>query len=309
MWTKTAFLLDVFISVLVATSALAQGPSSRPVFSGPTITRFNLDRQALESEETKVPIPDMFRTEAPFVERNFRLDYRGTNNLQEPLADESQFFAEINYSFSERFGITFAAPLILRDNLVDPNTSGFGDVEAGMRYVMVGYENEDPFKLAVGVNVIGPTGNVGQELGEGQTFIEPQVLLFQKVAERTFVQSQFSLGVPTGRDNLSSDFGWNFGLGHVYMDFAYSDFFKFPTAIIELNGASAVGGINAGTTVIGVTPGLRWSIGSKMYGGVAMSVPVTGPREFDAQIIFSLVYRYGPSDEVGSDPTSSRAYF
>ena len=305
---NTAASLAIAGMALIASAGLAQGPSSRPVFSGPAIMMDYGDGR-VQSEETQIPIPDLFRTEAPFVERNVRLDYRGANNLQEPLADESRFFTEVSYSFTDRLGISFSAPLLIRDNFGAPDTSGFGDLEAGVRYVWVGYENEDPFKLAFGLNVVAPTGNVGQELGEGQTFIEPEVLLFRRVADRTFIQSQFSVGLPTGRSNLSSDFGWNFGVGHVYTDFAYSDYFKFPTAVIELNGATAVGGINAGATVVDVTPGLRWSIGSKTYGGVALSVPMTGPREFDAQLIFSLVYRYGPADQEGRDPTSSRAYF
>lgn len=99
------------------------------------------------------------------------------------------------------------------------------------------------------------------------------------------------------------------GLGYVFTDVAASHYFKFPTAVFELNGGTALGGFEAGTTVLDVTSGLRWTIGSKAFGGVAVSVPVTESRDFEAQFIFSLIYRYGAPEEVGRDPTASRAYF
>ena len=99
-------------------------------------------------------------------------------------------------------------------------------------------------------------------LGEGEAFIEPEVLVFQRLAERTFFQGQFSLGIPTGDNDTSTEFGWNLALGYVFTDVAISENFKFPTPIVELNGESAFGGIDAGTTVLDITAGLRWSIGS-----------------------------------------------
>lgn len=302
-------VLTGVLLLLASSLSIAQGPSSRPVLPGPTIQvrsgRYGEER----SEATEIPVPDLFRMEAPFVERNFRFDYLATNNLHEPAADESQFFAELSYSFTDRFGLIVASPLLIRDNEIDPNTTGFGDLETGARYVLLGYENEDPLKLALGLNVLAPTGSAERELGEGQTFIEPEVLLFQRLMDEAFVQGQFSLGVPTGGEETSTEWGWNIGAGYVFADASVSQYFKFPTAVFEVNGATGLGGSDGGVTVVDLTPGLRWTLGSKAFGGIAMSVPVTGPREFEAQFIFSVIYRYGASDEVGRDPTSSRAYF
>lgn len=298
----------IAVTCFASSFAEAQGPSSRPIISGPSIMQSYRDGSR-RSESTVVPIPDLFRTEAPFVERNFRIDYLGTNSLTEPVADQSEFAAELSYSFTERFGMIVGVPVLMRDNLDEPDASGFGDLNAGLRYVALGYENSDPFKLALGLNVLAPTGDAGRSLGEGQTFIEPEVLLFQKLGARTFVQGQFSLGIPTAGGDASKEFGWNLGMGHVFVDFTSSRWFKFPTPILELNGATGLGGEDAGTTVLDITPGLRWTIGSRAFGGVGMSVPLTGSREFDTQFIFSLIYRYGPAEESAPDPTSSRAYF
>ena len=286
----------------------AQGPSSRPIVSGPSLRQFYEDGRT-QDVRTVVPIPDMFRTEAPFVERNFRTDFLSSSGLQDPVADETQFASEISYSFTDRFGVILGAPVTMRDNLDEPDASGFGDLSAGMRYVFLGADNEARFKLATGLNIVAPTGEADRNLGEGQTFIEPEVLVFRKFGERTFAQSQFSLGIPTGGGDPSTEFGWNLGMGHVFADFARSQLFKFPTAVVELNGATGLGGEDAGRTVLDFTPGLRWSIGSRAFGGVGMSVPLTGAKEFETQFILSLIYRYGPADEAEPDPTSSRAYF
>ena len=99
-------------------------------------------------------IPDLFRMEAPFVERNFRLDYIFTNDLEEPEADESQFFGELSYSFTERLRVIVAAPYLLRDNQTTDDESGVGDLETGLRFVALGYDPTAQFKLALGFNVM-----------------------------------------------------------------------------------------------------------------------------------------------------------
>lgn len=286
----------------------AQGPSSRPVFSGPTFYERNVYGET-QATASVIPIPDLFRTEAPFVERNARFDYLATNRLHEPPADESQFFTEVSYSFTDQFGVIFAAPLLIRDNLVGDDTSGFGDLEAGVRYVFFGAENEAPTKMAFGLNVLTPTGDSDRELGEGLSILEPQFLYFRRVAEQAFFQSQFSVGVPLTRHDESTEFGWNLGLGYVFVDYAYSDYLKFPTAVIEFNGQSLLGGADAGRSALDITPGLRWSVGSRAYAGIALSVPVMRDREFETQFILSFIYRYGPVDQEGVDSTSSRAFF
>ena len=260
--------------------------------------------------ETTIPVPDLFRTEAPFVERNVRLDYLGNHHLQDPRTDESQFFTEISYSFTERLGIIFSAPVLIRNNFGAPGTSGYGDVESGIRYVLFGDENDAPFKLALGFNVEAPTGDAARELGEGHTLIEPEVLMFQKISEVTFLQEQFSIGTPTSGAGRTTEFSYNLAIGHVFRDISNSEYFLFPTAVFELNGRAGSGGMEAGVSIVDLTAGLRWFMGSKAIAGIAMSAPVTQTREFEQQFIFSIIYRYGPpEEEAPSGAPSSRAYF
>lgn len=300
--------LTVLISLSFVSRSTAQGPSSRPILSGPSMVQSRGYNQSPVTVATVVPIPDMFRTEAPFVERNFRIDYVGSNGLHEPVGDESGFFSEVSYSFTDRFGVIFGAPLLSRDNLNEPDATGFGDLNAGVRYVAIGSDNEARFKLAWGLNVVAPTGKQNRNLGEGQTFIEPELLMYRKVGERNFVQSQFGLGLPANGGGATNEFAWNFGAGHVFTNRSVSQLFKFPTTVVELNGLTGLNGDDAGT-VLDFTTGLRWSIGSRAFGGVGFSVPLTPNQEFENQLILSLIYRYGPAEESRPDPTSSRAYF
>lgn len=298
---------------------LSQGPSSRPSISGGRTTRVvrSYDRatdQYAYSEidtEEEIPVPDLFRMEAPFVERNLRMDYLATNNIGGDPLDESQFFAELSYSFNERFGLVFAAPYLIRDDVLGPDPSGFGDLEVGARYVALGSESEDAFRLALGLNVLIPTGDELSGLGEGMSVIEPEILLFQKLADATFAQAQLSLGIPTGGADESNEFGYSFGIGHILRDVNTPDWFKYPTLTLELNAETLVGGLDAGETVVDITPGLRWSVCNWGFGGVACSTPLSETREFDFQLIVSFIYRYGAesADPATAGGTSSRPTF
>ena len=305
------------VIVAVATSAfsffaspsMGQGPSSRPTISGGTIRMFNKRSDSYSYVKTKIVLPDLFRTEAPFVERNVRFDYLAIHHLQEPFANEDQLFTEVSYSFTERLGVVFSAPVHIRDNFGAPDASGVGDVEVGVRYVWMSYEDRDPIQFAFGFNVEAPTGDEDRELGEGHAVLEPEILFLYKITEPTFVQGQLSVGVPTAGAGRTTEFGYNLAIGHVFVDIDHGDYFKFPTAVLELNGEAGLGGMEAGESVVDLTAGLRWAMGSKMFAGVGMSFPVTKDRHFEHQFIFSLIYRYGPADEQGVDNTSSRVYF
>lgn len=315
---RTLFFAAAVALTLQAVSS-GQGPSSRPSISGGRTTRVvqSYDGAAgqysyseIETEE-EIPVPDLFRMEAPFVERNLRMDYLATNNIGGDPLDESQFFAELSYSFNERFGLVFAAPYLIRDDVLGPDPSGFGDLEIGARYVALGSESEDAFRLALGLNVLIPTGEEMSGLGEGMSVIEPEILLFQKLADATFAQAQLSLGIPTGGVDESNEFGYSFGIGHVLRDANTPDWFKYPTLTLELNAGSLIGGIDAGETVVDITPGVRWSVYNWGFGGVAYSTPLSETREFDFQLIVSFIYRYGVEGAAPSSVggTSSRPAF
>lgn len=304
-----AFVFAMFLALTdiggSGPKAVAQGPSSRGMLPGAmtqrTVRIMSADRSKpdqLETviEEEKAPIPDMFRTEAPLVERNIRFDYRFSNHLYEPLADQSEFATEISYSFNEQFGLLFSAPYLSRDDFGGADVSGFGDIAAGARYVAIGSDEEAEFKLAFGLNVVSPTGNEAEELGEGFVILEPELLTLFILTDRSFAQGQLSLGIPTVTGE-TTELEYNSGLGYVFKDFPKSDLVAYPTLVLELNGFTGIGGEEAGTTILDVTNGLRWWIGKKMFAGVGASFPITGQREFESQFIFSLVYLYGEEED------------
>lgn len=320
-YSKTAVLrliltrVLVIMAVVTMPSALfAQGPSSRGSFGGPSVMRPVYENGYATGDYAPEPtegpeIPDLFRMEAPFVERNFRADYIFTNNLHDPPADESQFFGEVDYSFSEQFGISLASPLLIRENFDGTDTTGFGDLDVGARYVAVGSDHEAPFKMAFGFNVTAPTGDVDKGLGSGVTFLNPQILMLRKLPENTFIQTQLSLDIPTDSGE-TTEFAYNVGMGRIYTGSGNATWFRNPTPTLEFNGTTGVGGVDAGRSVLDVTPGFRWMIGKKTFAGVAMSVPMTGQREFETQFIFSLIHQYGAEEATAEGAaTSSRAAF
>jgi Putative MetA-pathway of phenol degradation len=309
--------LVVVLLIAISTTLFAQGPSSRGSFAGPAVERevYTYDQNGNRHAESILEpsegpeIPDLFKMEAPSVERNFRTDYIFTNNLQDPPSDESQFFGEVDYSFSEQFGMSVASPLLIRENDDGTDTTGFGDLEVGARYVAIGSDPKAPFKLAFGFNVTAPTGDVDKGLGTGVTFLDPQILMLRKLPQFTFVQTQLGLEIPTDSGE-TTEFAYNVGMGRIYPGYGNACWFRNPTPTIEFNGTVGVGGLDAGRSVLDVTPGLRWMMGKRTFAGVAMSVPMTGQREFETQYIFSLIHQYGPEEPtVERGATSSRAAY
>ena len=299
-----------------ASLAAGQGPTSRAVLPGATSQRRVVSRfdgaERVVTETEQVPVPDMFRTEAPLVERNVRFDYSFANHLHEPPADESQFFTELSYAFTEKFGVIVSAPYLIRDNFDASEESGFGDLGAGVRYVAIGSQQGALFKAAVGFNVLAPTGDEVRDLGEGQAELEPELLTQALLTDEAFAQFQLGVGIPT-ESGGTTELGYNTGLGYVFKDFSDLPLFSYPTVMAEANCFTGVGGAEAGVTVVDLTPGLRWSVGEKTFAGFGVSVPVTGPRELETLFIFSLIYRYGVERgepaATGVGAPSSRAYF
>lgn len=302
--------IALIVAALITSRVVAQGPTSRGVTSLGAMPSGEYAAAAGEREE--IPFPDMFRTEGAFVERNLRTDYIFRNHLHEPAADESEFFTEFAYSFTERLGFIFAAPYVSRDNFDNSSDSGFGDIEAGVRYVAVGADQESLFKLAFGFNALAPTGDEERDLGEGQSILEPELLMFFKLTDSVYAQTQFSWGLPT-ESGGTTEFEYNSGVGRVFADFPHTELFAYPTAIVEVNGFAGVGGAESATSIVDLTSGLRWSVGRKMFAGFGASVPVTNDREFETQFLFSLIYRYGVEPGVAvpsaSGSPTSRAYF
>lgn len=90
-------------------------PSSRQ--TSPVGSRHVEAQRQFEGILVLVAYEDVPHTSLKVAEaRGVRFDYLTTNSLHEPRADESQFFAELSYSFSDRLGVIVASPLLLRDN-------------------------------------------------------------------------------------------------------------------------------------------------------------------------------------------------
>lgn len=265
---------------------LTSATQTRPVPSAPGV----YDGGGAVEEEHIHP-PEFFRTEHAFLERSVRLDYLSSNHVEagEGRANDSRFVTEVNYAFTNWFGVVFDVPYAFLDRFEESNTSGFGDIEAGVRYVVLGYNERSPFKLTAGLNVTAPTGSTSRSLGEGRTSLEPVLLVYQQLTETTFLQSSFGyeFGVGGGGEDTRNEFRYNVGLAHVFNDIK-SPLFSFPAPVLELNGATS----DRGETVVELTPGIRWQVGRRGLTGVAYSFPVTDRREFNGQFIFSFIYHF-----------------
>lgn len=284
------------------------GRSTRPSFSSRTEAIKVAGRDA--TVEYKDSFPDMFVTEGAFVETGFRLDFLNSHLLSPAIRNEATFHGEFSYQLTNRIGVAIAAPYSFLDRVDEANTSGFGDLEVGARFVLIGPDEDDAFKVALGLNVVAPTGAASRDLGEGHTIFEPRLLFFQKVGSRTFLQSNIGFEIGLGSE-AERAFGYSLGAGHVFGD-GRSYWFKYPTPIIEIDGHALLSGEDSGASVVNLTTGLRWQFGNskKNFAGVAFRVPLTRERDFDSQVIFSFVRVFGAEEPeariVSTRPTLGR---
>jgi hypothetical protein len=216
----------------------------------------------------------------------------------ERIPGTNQFFNEPNFGRSES---------------VSSNTGGLSDIQAGFKAALVANPAQ---YLTFQFRTYIPTGDVGQGLGTGHVSLEPGLLLYQRLADRLFLQGQSTLWVPV-RGGLAAGDIFTYGLGVGYNVFQRGNFWVTP--ITELLGWTVLSGYESVfngnfsptvplangnltlPTTHGVVPArgdtiVNLKLGGRIYFGSANSVYVgwghalTGDRWY--KDIFRVEYRY-----------------
>jgi hypothetical protein len=132
-----------------------------------------------------------------------------------------------------------------------------------------------------------PTGDADRDLGSGYTVLEPTVMWLHDFGGGNYFQSRFGWGIPVSTEDIGSEFQYNMALFHTFISTGDNDYFRWFTAIFELNGVSAVNGPDSGETVVDLTTGVRWVVRDMDEVGFGWSFPVSGTQSFENQYILS----------------------
>ena len=197
------------------------------------------------------------RTHVDFIERALEFELGFAKGADDGEVDETEFEAELVWAINNRMVIIFGVPMAYIDPINEPNTSGVGDLEAGIQFLAFNGERDLLFfALFVGI----PTGDADRDLGNGHTVLEPAVLYLHDFGGGNYFQGRFGWEIPVSTDDVGSEFRYDMGLYHTFLSTECNHHFRWLTAAIELNGVSAINGPDSGETIVDMTTGLRWVV-------------------------------------------------
>ena len=266
-------------------------------------------------------------TAVPFT--HFRLRYDNAND--NPFPDRAEFFYAMcgilggpgpndletgvdyqeirpyfEYAWSNRFSAFIETPIRFIDPEVNPNESGFGDLETGVKYALRACPNWDYLTFQFKVYV--PTGDAREGLGTDHVSLEPGLLWFHRLTDRMILEGEVRGWIPIGGSEFNGDdFAGEvlrYGLGVGYDLYQGHNRCCQPTrltAVTEmvawtildgqgLNGNTGAVFDASGDTIVNLKLGARFTSGPKsLYAGYGRAL--SGDVWYED--IVRLEYRYG----------------
>lgn len=310
------------------------------VFVGlPSTGRAQFQRRSIEAEDSysyggrgaveegETPLPDVFVTANAYVDRSLEFNYGGFNNLDDGQADQDEFSFGLNYALTNRFAFSIEAPYLYRDPVQESNTSGFGDLELGVQYILFGYveDRKDGGSYGSGAAISGGASGFARRTIEGESGGSRRAYGADGAEAPPFVLSVgLDIAAPTGDvsrelgdgftslapqmlfywqlNEIGSALRGQFGLEiptvsdettAFFYNIAFSQIFLGTQDWRRLNtlvGVVEFNGLSGDQGTLYVTPGVRWYLTQFDLIGVAGSFPVTESREFDSQILVSYIH-------------------
>jgi len=201
-------------------------------------------------------------------------------------ADEGDFTTfrlEGEYAFTPSLSVEVDVPYTFLDT-PDGNHGHFDVASVALKSASFAFAQHG-LLLGGGLELGLPTGDDALGIGfDHGVELEPFVD-FGWQRERLQVVGFLHVGVPTaGGDQPDAVLGWNLA----------ATFAAHPRVelLLELDGESAFGGEENGTTVVNLTPGVKVKLWRELVLGLGASFPVTHHEEFDVRGVASLFWHF-----------------
>lgn len=230
------------------------------------------------------PFVHGIRTEIDFVERAMEFDLVRSDGADGGTVDELEFESELVWALNSRMILIVGAPLISLDPIDEPYTTGPGDMEVGFQFLAFGGQRD---LLFFALNATFPTGDDDRDLGNGYTTLAPTALWLHDFGGGSYIQNRWAIEVPVSTRDVGNDLTYDCSLCHCFVNSEDWAYFRFLTALFEVNGVSTLNHPDSGRTVVDLTPGVRWIVREMDEVGIGWSFPVTGDQNFSNQLIFS----------------------
>ncbi|MCA9073263.1 MAG: transporter, partial [Planctomycetaceae bacterium] len=142
------------------------------------------------------------------------VDYQRYSVRQEIGGDSFAFFTE--------------APLISLDPVINPNTTGMGDLIVGQKMLLTNPKNRK-WQVAQILTTVFNTGSAHRGLGNGNTALEPGLLIRRTLSETTYLHGELKYWIPLGGDPQHSGEVLRYSVGLSTVAYQTDDFAAMPT--------------------------------------------------------------------------------
>jgi hypothetical protein len=182
-----------------------------------------------------------------------------------------------------------------------PNAGGFGDVQVGLKFAALVSPRH---YLTLQFRAYTPTGDAGLGLGTHHYSVEPSLLYYQRLTERTSVEAEVgdthplgtSSGVPTNASNGFAGDVFFYGVGPSYQ-FVRGEQFGMA-GVLEVVGWNVRSGYvtgpanpsTAGVNIVNMKAGPRMSFGAHHSLYIGYGIGLTSSKWY--RQIFRTEYRY-----------------
>ncbi|WP_166819886.1 transporter family protein [Thalassoroseus pseudoceratinae] len=128
----------------------------------------------------------------------------------------------------ESFSVFTEVPLLSIDPVVNPNTTGLGDVIVGQKFLLTNAKNRK-WQVAQILTTVLNTGSIHRGLGNGNTALEPGILVRRTLSETTYLHGELKYWIPLGADPKHSGEILRYGLGLSTVAYQTDCFAMMPT--------------------------------------------------------------------------------
>ncbi|KAA1260443.1 hypothetical protein LF1_29830 [Rubripirellula obstinata] len=192
--------------------------------------------------------------------------------------DYQELWSYLELALSSEVSVFVDIPFRFIDPELNPNRSGLGDIQLGMKGVLWSQPNQI---LSAQLRTYLPTGDADRLLGTDHVSLEPALLYARRLSDRTIIESEFRVWVPiNGTVVPEGDFAGSilrFGMGIGHDLYQTSDCCgqnpRRLTAVAEFVGWSILDGLAtvpdtptqaqiidvSGDTIVNGKFGLRWT--------------------------------------------------
>ncbi|MGH7127220.1 MAG: hypothetical protein ACREIV_01535 [Planctomycetaceae bacterium] len=207
-------------------------------------------------------------------------------------------YQELHFIFElggERFSVQTDIPLRVVDPVINPDTSGLGDIRVLTKTVLI---DGDTWQLTQVMHVFTPTGNPMKGLGTGHTSLEPGAVWRYKQNEWTFFHLEvtywFALG---GHPEVSGQvLKHAYGVSHIAYEtdcFAILPTFELINYHILDGATTGPGGLIIDLDnewILNVQPGVRFVLGPRSDLGL-FEIGVTGAAAVSPHAWYETMFR------------------